>query len=718
MDSDKNKKKENINKNNNKKINLIDNDIHKLKEELVNLDPSKIIDQALNIDKKYTSESKLNHPIKNSELLEQIKNTAITNFVLDLDIKNKNKIKEEFIKEIDKFKDNAELAINRKEKISSEYISKYNQLLEENKLLKQKLNDCNMKYNNIEKELKNSQNQIIKMQMKSGLFEKNKKLFEEFLNYFPNEDPIDIMKGYEQRHLSSINVMNENEELKIKIKNITQQNMLDNEENLKHINKLYNKIDLLNKEKNKIIENCEIKVSKLNNQIKQIQSLEEKNKLLHKMLYQIYNKLIESFRLDKNLRLNDEYLNIKEEDFKPNIFDDIELGKYIKLMIATTKPYLCDKLLRETIAYSNMILRIYLKNKVNLRFDPLNTFKELKLIMEEKEDKIKKLSELVKKYESELNSQDNKYKKLSNIIKHIKKEKFNKINKKYLESARGSSSAININKKSDKKNNNLGTRLDETFNTKLFSEENKSIEEGKKLLKSYNSITDKNKDNNKFKINYNYKINQRPQTSFNRRNLIKRRKYKYHSPDRESNKIKYRLLSADIQNLNINEKNISNKEKNDLKFYKDPLYQSLYSMNKDTLIFGKSTSETNLYSYKNDNIKIIKKIEGVKNRHKNKILKEHGNQSLITYLNEFSKLINHTNRLFLYKTRISPRNHNSFTFNLNNKKRAFKIEKKSFDKKLKSKIIGKINGLITSLEMKPKAEKHEEKNEKTKKKIN
>ena len=131
-----------------------------------------------------------------------------------------------------------------------------------------------------------------------------------------------------------------------------------------------------------------------------MQNLDEKNKLLHKMLYQIYNKLFDAFRLDKNIKINDEYLNIKEEDFMPNVFDDIELGKYIKLMISSSRPCTCDKLLRETIAYSNMIIKAYLKKKVYLskidqknkekllRFDPLNTFKELKSILEEKQDKI------------------------------------------------------------------------------------------------------------------------------------------------------------------------------------------------------------------------------------------------------------------------------------------------------------------------------------------
>ena len=438
-----------------KYLNLTDNDLNKLKEEIKKINPSDLIAEALNTDKKTQNDLNAKNNLKNSDLLNQIKNNAIANFVIDLDIKNKNQIKDKFINENDKYKNNAELEINRKEKISSEYISKYNKALEENKLLQKKLHDIDNQYYLLEQQLKNSQNQILKMQIRFGIFEENKKLFEEFLNYFPNEDPIQIMNGYKQRHISSINIMNENEELKLKIKTINKQHMLDNEENLKHINKLDDRIDLLNKEKKRIIENYEITISKLKNQIKQIQSLEEKNKLLHKMLYQIYNKLIESFKLDKNIKIGEKYLDIKEEDFKPNIFDDLELGKYIKLMIASAKPYLCDKLLRETVAYSNMILRVYLKKKVNLRFDPLQTFKELKTILEEKEDKIKKLSELVKNYESKLNNQDNKNKKLSNIIKHIKNINFNKINNKYLESARDSSSAKVLNKRKDKKNINF-----------------------------------------------------------------------------------------------------------------------------------------------------------------------------------------------------------------------------------------------------------------------
>ena len=51
------------------------------------------------------------------------KNNAITKFINDLNVKNQKQIKDIFIKELDKFKVDAELVINRKEIILSEYIS-------------------------------------------------------------------------------------------------------------------------------------------------------------------------------------------------------------------------------------------------------------------------------------------------------------------------------------------------------------------------------------------------------------------------------------------------------------------------------------------------------------------------------------------------------------------------------------------------------------------
>ena len=148
-------------------------------------------------------------------------------------------------------------------------------------------------------------------------------------------------------------------------------------------------------------------------------------------------------------------------------------------------------------------------------------------------------------------------------------------------------------------------------------------------------------------------------------------------------------------------------------FYKNPLYQSLYSMNKNVLIDENTNSITNLntnITNNKENFKKYNKINDIKN--KNKIYKRHGNQSLITYLKEFNQFINHTNRLFLYKARISPSKTNSLSFNLSNSRKKFlKLEKSSLENQLNSKIMGKINGLINNLEMKNELIKKENEKE-------
>ena len=74
------------------------------------------------------------------------------------------------------------------------------------------------------------------------------------------------------------------------------------------------------------------------------------------------------------------FLNsLKESDFNANLFYDNEINNYIKLMIKTMSPITYDIMFRETGGYLNMILRIYLPNKMNLRFPPVKAFKEINI---------------------------------------------------------------------------------------------------------------------------------------------------------------------------------------------------------------------------------------------------------------------------------------------------------------------------------------------------
>jgi hypothetical protein len=142
----------------------------------------------------------------------------------------------------------------------------------------------------------------------------------------------------------------------------------------------------------------------------------------------------------------------------------------------------------------------------------------------------------------------------------------------------------------------------------------------------------------------------------------------------------------------------------DSKDLKNPLFQSLQSMNNSPLINK---------HHKNEIYQFMDRIQTYK--------RKNDPISMATYINEFQKLINHINRLFLYKAK------NNYSFEqtkrlknlLRNKKgNSFNNLIKSIKKSqstgnmlqnfVKKKIVGKLNGIINNLAYK---EEDDNKNE-------
>ena len=278
--------------------------------------------------------------------------------------------------------------------------------------------------------------------------------------------------------------------------------------------------------------------------------------------------------------------------------DDMRLFDYIKLMINNIDPSERDKALKQTIAYSNMITRIYLKNKSSLRYDPLNIFKELKTMMEEKEQKIIKLSDKVKDFEIKINNMELENKKLNNLLIHFNQERIkNMSNKSFLRAQRARRRSLTLY-----------------------------------LNKNKNTIIN---------INKSYTNLKRPKTGINHyaTNVL----------------LKNEIKRNNSLNFNMKEKN---KEKeND----KEELI-NINKFNNEEIKFRINSSRRN-----NDIIKLAKKkwtsdniqmkeFKKIKvSRNKDKILKIHNQQPLVKCLNEFNRFIKHTNKLFVYKYKISPR---------------------------------------------------------------
>ena len=667
-------------------------DVINLVSKLNKLNADKLISEAIDL-----GNNNYNNNItkeKYIDFLWEIENNAISNYLGYLSQKNIKELKELFIKEIENFKIKANLEINKKDRELNEYKSKCELISEENNLLNKKLLDFNNRFICLQKLFKDKEEEIIQIKEKLQFYKENEKLITLFSDNFYDKDPIDIIKSYKEKHEGEINLMHEKEDLKSTIKNLEKKMKEENDDNKKNISILKDKIDGLKLENNELLENHTDKIGEIIFLNKSNKKLQEKNHLLHKMLYQLYNKLFEAFRLNKNININDKYLNITEEDFLPNVYDDEELCRYIKIMISTSIPSLSDKLLRETVANANMIFRMFLRNNINLnlRFDPLITFRELKLFMENREDKIKNLENLVKKYQEMLSSSENSEKKFENMVRAMEQEKIIK-RESYIES--GKSFFIKKNSLLNNYSNNIITNVNNEItnmtNTNIISEGNKSIKDkinfltlskdylptqGFELTSTKNN-TNENKNNNATNMDNIFKI--RPKSSSPR--ITKYKKIEYN---------KKRIMST-----NNAKNNIKNK-----KYYKESKYQLLHCL---------SVVNKNENSFNDTYYKKLRKITIGK---RGNILKENGSQKFVNYYKNVKQLVNHTNKLFLYRSRLSPyKYYNSFSLKLKspkNKIRVISKEKEFYEKKIKNEIIHKIDKLINELDI--NTEKSENKN--------
>jgi hypothetical protein len=637
-------------------IKAIDN----LKESISQIDPKKIISSALISANKRSLDNK-----KKIETIEQAKNNIVNSFLSEIDKTDKNidqlrlLSKEKF----NDFKNSTNLIVERTQKEAKEYISKLNLITKENKMLKKKYYDLKNQFDDILAKQKNSLKEIENMKNSENILISNKPVFNDFLKQFKAQAPKKIIEDIEKQKDGYKMLKSEYDSTINKI--IFGKKIFDLkvEKEEKKISNMNYKIHELEEENSLKQENFGNLVEDLKKEIKKLQGLKEENDKYRKMLYQLYNRLIENFSLDKDINLQKKLLKLKKEDYKPNLLDDNEIFKYIKLMISSMNRSTSDQLLRETIAYSNMITRVYLKNKINLKYEPYSTFKELKDIMEKNEEKIEKLRNNVREYEEKLKIMTAENKKLNKIINYFHMEKNRNIEIKQ--------NTLNINYRNSLKFKKL-------YNKERFS-------------KQYNSSKYRNSSlgyqNKRYRLN-----SANPQI---KRSLLKRANIVDDSDSSKTqktsvNNIKEIKKSNSIYDLN----NKKIQENIDFKLLRNPLYQSIQSMNNKVI---------NKYS-QIDN-KINKENKKVKDNYK-----KTKDKNIFTYLNEFQQLINHTNRLFLYQAKISPKFYLERNRNLSlNKPKFNKIFKKKRMNKssddllqdfVSSKIISKINGIIKNLQYK------------------
>ena len=630
--------------------------LDQLKESIHKIDPNLIIKEALDFANKKLAENNK----KKLETLEQVKKSSINDFLFEINKTDKNyeQLKSISMKKIDEFKGSANLLVERTQKEAKEYIFKLDLINKENQMLEKKYLDLKNQFEDYEIKQKNYLNQIEQMESGAKLLILNKPVFNEFLKQFKSHSPKKIIEDLEKQK-NGFKLLNSEYNSTVN-KIIFSRKIFDIkvEREEKKISDLNSKIHDLEDENALVLENIQSDIEELKREIKDLQGLKEENDKYRKMLYQLYNRLIGAFSLDKDANFKIKSLNLKKEDYKPNLLDENEIFKYIKLMISSMNRSTSDQLLRETIAYCNMITRVYLKNKINSKYEPYGTFKELKDIMDKNEDTIERLRTNLEEYEKKLKKMGAENRKLNKIINYFHQEK---------------------NKNIEMKQSNMNLKYRNSLILRKSSYNKNNSREFSSSKKRSSSIKEINNKNRIKSANY-----------IAKNNILKRKKM-FTEEMLNSNKSAINKMKKSYSSFHfINQDNI------DFKYLRNPLYQSIQSM-KCNKVINKNES------------KIIDKKKENKKEEKIKTINE---QNIVTYLNEFKQLINHTNRLFLYQAKMSPKYYLEKNKNLTQNKPKFNrlpiMKKKKLNQSsgnllqdfVKTKIISKINGMINNLKFK------------------
>ena len=335
----------------------------------------------------------------------------------------------------------------------------------------------NISYN---KELSDYSKKIFELEEEIQVLREQNKTYNEFKELFQNEKPEDILREFKIQSEGNQQLFSDYENLRLELKRVKYEKETYEKLYKELLSYNFNSKDNNNKEDNKKeLEPYINKINELEDDLDQNKKHKTQNELLHNMLYQIYNLLFEAFRLDKNIKINKKYNYIQKEDFTPNIFSSVEVANYVKLMIKSMKDTTAEQELRETIVYANMLVRAYLPEKLNMRYKPVEILCEIKKMVDNNCDKLKKVEgnykvalEKIKSLEKEINIMKGKLKQ-----DELKYEKYQKIVDKIIVKEGRNSNNKNTDD-IDKKSNNSNSKNKTKSKIKI----NVSVECGRRRI--------------------------------------------------------------------------------------------------------------------------------------------------------------------------------------------------------------------------------------------
>ena len=562
------------------------------------------------------------------ELIKMISEQSMKNYLEYVRNRSNKEGKEYFQKELDSHNEKLKTIIVKMNTEKKEIENKYLDIVKENKLLKDKI----FTIENLNKILQ-QQKSVLEINTENFEIEMNriaKKQFflDQLFKRYPGKSEEEILKYLDDLTAGSIQILNDYRNTQEKLKISSSEQKTQEKEFRTTIDKLYLNTENLNKEKNEIKNQYLNKMSNINLTQKTNSELKERNIFLSNTLMHLYNILFKEFGLNRNLIINKKYLDIKDTDYIPNFIYDEEIKNYIELMIKTMHHSTYDILFRETLGYLNMILRIYLPNKMNLRFQPPKAFKEIKDFIDSKMTIIEDNHNVIKSFEKKVEDRDNEISKLKTELKELNKQ-YN-LYKTLVEKEFVKTNKIIYQLK------NSGSKKEIRKNSMMNNETNNKTYHN---IRAYSS---------KFKFDSSSKIHPK-------KLKIKRRAKIFTEEEIKSNEVTTEREQNHIKLLTLNTKKAQRTLTNT-----EP-----------------------------------KKIKRGKNN--DKMIRENGNQLRFSDFNKVKLLIDETNRLFLYKSRMNSTIGKVYNEEeINNKKNKVINYGVNFDaeENIKNKIFKQINHLI------------------------
>ena len=649
-------------------------DFNSVRNKISKINSRNLIDEAIYIGKKLSYKNKQNNNINIKEdLLEEMRAKILKAYLESVKEKTIKEIKTELNLKIEEYIKNIRILLFKSNCEKEEYKKMTEKIEMENNNIKQ-INASLSRYNQeLIEEINNYQSNISTLQKSYDILLKQKDLFEVILREYSGNSPDEILSELKLAKEGSIlllekynDIMRENMQMKNEIKNIEKKY----ENKIESIIKEYNnyKEDKINDEK----EN-NLKIKYLENKLYNNERYQKDNYNLHQTLYYLYNLLFTELSLNKDIKIDKKYLDIKESDFEPNVIYDMEIRNYVELMIKSMHRESMDNIFRECWGHLNMIIRKYFPNKKNLRFKPIETLIEVNNFIDKKMKIINDNKALIEEYKNYFNKLE---KENIKINKKLSQDINNNYNYNSLKNNHNSLSPIN---NENKDINQLNDNVNNTNNYK----------EPISLSKIYNT---NNKTNGVNTISFN---NQNSNNLSLFRIRKKGLKTEISKTEEENSLIKNKKLlrRGGLKTLTLLEKELVSEG----------------NIKKNENIFCKINNKT-----RNKSSNIYKKKALREFSSKDKIIKENGINNYLKVYHDYNFIIEETNRLFLYKSRMNSYNEkrnlnrslqNKFRDKNNEKKHNIKlrnIDNKNYYynnkyKDLEKKIYGKINNLIKNI---------------------